>query len=647
MPPFKKLLLALAVLSCVFAAAWRFWVSEYLLSLPSDFSYEAEIISVDNFYDQEKGVYLGQQYSTSSFTYIALESTKTGMVVENRFQVFGEDGADIINIRREYGINPQTGEHIPNLGDKDREGYLFAPRYLEPGEEFTYWHVNYDGPAQMSYVEREELFGMEVYSYETHYENIVIDQTDELDYLEGVPEKWGILLEPHLKIWVEPMTGFLVNYEDSSTAYYYDIVSGEKLSPWNHFSNTYTQESVEAKVKEAYLGKIELIAYERVIPIGALILSALFLLFAFTKKTTTKENNYGIHWPIHAFFILFPISLIFVCWHLAESKINSKNELEFENRITEIEDAIIRRADIAINTLEGIQGLFKASQEVDREEWQIYIEQLDLEEKYPGIKVVGYSPIIWQADIEDHVAAMQAEGFPDYAIRPEGIRELYTPVIYVEPTSERNLKLMGFDAFSEEIRNEAMEFARDTGTAGMSGKLVFSGGITEGDQKADIATVIYIPIYEKNLPITSIEEKRTAIRGYAFAAFWIDEFIEGLFGTTPLGVNFTIYDGTELSADTLLYEYTDNPNEEASSFRTATEVIHVGGKAWTMEFTGLEEFQASNTQKWATWGLLWFVMLLCLLHIFMYFTLVSSRDRAMEWVARGSKRSTRKERIKR
>lgn len=637
MPMFKKSILALAVFCLFFSAAWHFWISKYFLSLEKDFTYEAELISVNNFYDQEKEAYSGQQYSRSFFKYTVLETTKSGFLIENQLQSFDSEENEISLIKREYGINPRTGEHISGLGDKNRDGYLFAPNNLEPGKEFTYWHINYDAPAQMHYLKREKLFGQEVYSYETRYENGVIFQNDEFD----------LIFEPHLKIWVEPLTGFLIKYEDQTTAYYYDLESGEKLKPWNHFSNTFTEESVKAKIKDAQLAKIKILVHEKAIPLAALILSAFFLVFSLTKKLTPSEHNYGIHWPIHAFFILFPISLILICWHLAESKINSKNELEFKNRVTEIEEAILRRTDIATNTLEGLQGFFKASQEVSQEEWRVYIDQLDLEEKYPGVKVVAYAPIIWQADLATHINEIKNNGFANYEIHPEGLRELYTPVIYVEPASEENLEMIGFDAFSEEVHRETMSFARDTGAAGMSAKFLIS--------EENPASIIYIPIYANSLSVSSIEEKRSAIQGYAFAAFQIDEFIEGLFGTTPLGVNFTIYDGTETSNENILYEYIDNQNEEETGLRKTTETIHLAGRAWTIKFTGLEEFRASDSQKWATWGILWFAMLLCLLHIFIYFTLIASRDRAMEWIAersprfssKGSKRKTRKESIKR
>lgn len=649
MPLFKKTLITLAILSCILAASWRFWISEYFLALPKDLIYEAELISINNFYDQTRGVYLGQEYHVGFLNISALETTKVGMLVENQFQILSEAESNLFEIKRIYGIDPQTGAHIPGLGDKDRNGYLFAPRDLKPGVGFTYWHVNYDGPAEMEYIGRENRFGVELYIYETYYENARITQNLEETDAQNVSEEWGILLEPHLKIWVEPITGMLMNYEEDTTAYYYEIESGEKLSPWKHFSNTFSEESIKEKVVEVRMGKMWILLHKILLPIAYLLIGGIFLLFAVIKKVPRNEHNFGIHWPIHAFFIFFPIALIMTSWHLLESTINKENELAFENRINTMEDTILTKSDIIMNTLEGIQGLFHASEVVNREEWGKYVQQLNLKEKYPGVQAMGYAPVVWQADIAGHIASMQAEGFLDYAISPNGTRELYTPIMYVEPVSDLNVSLLGFDAFSDELHKEAMNFARNTGSAGMTNKVNFSDELTP-------SLMIYAPIYKYGLPTSNGAERLTALNGYVFAILGVGEFIEAIFKTTPLGVDFTIYDGSKVSAKKLLYEYRDDPNQAAEeSFRTQTQTIHIGGRPWTIKFEGLEEFRADNTEKWLTWGLLWFAMLLCLLHIFIYFTLVSSRDRAMEWIAerssrfsfKGSKRSTRSERIKR
>ena len=47
---------------------WR-WVSPALNSWPDKFSYQAEVFSLDNFYDEEKAEFPGEKRSVTKFSY--------------------------------------------------------------------------------------------------------------------------------------------------------------------------------------------------------------------------------------------------------------------------------------------------------------------------------------------------------------------------------------------------------------------------------------------------------------------------------------------------------------------------------------------------------------------------------------------------
>jgi CHASE1-domain containing sensor protein len=70
----------------------------------------------------------------------------------------------------------------------------------------------------------------------------------------------------------------------------------------------------------------------------------------------------------------------------------------------------------------GAAGLFEANAQVGRADWHAYIERLRLHERYPGILAIGYARMLAPSDVEPHVRAIRAQGFPDYRIRPEGER---------------------------------------------------------------------------------------------------------------------------------------------------------------------------------------------------------------------------------
>lgn len=273
----RKILLI--VLLCLFIPFWELTFAPYFLQIPDDFTYEAGLLSIDNFYDEALKAYSGEQISRTDFSYNVIETRDDVLLMENIFNVFTFEGERIISLRRVYGIDRNTGRHVYGYGDKNRTGYLFGPKFLEEGQNFDYWHVNYDAPAKLDFVSVEEINGLKTFKYETYYNNFEIDQTDNLTNLPGVPESRGVVLEPYLQLWFEPVTGMLVKYKDDTTAYYYDIETGEIESPWNKFGNEYSESSVDGKVVEITFLKYKFLGVKYGVPIVFLILALTVLIY--------------------------------------------------------------------------------------------------------------------------------------------------------------------------------------------------------------------------------------------------------------------------------------------------------------------------------------------------------------------------------
>ena len=288
----KKTILAAFVLIASFI--WVGFLVPQVNTIPKDFSYSAEMFSLDNFYDEANQRYYGEQRSETKFAYEVVGIKDGNLLVKNSFEVRKVTGESIISVERLYGINAKTGEHQTGYGDRDRYGYLFAPKNLAKGQSFAYWHVNYDGPANMMFVREKDLFGLKVYEYETYYQGVKIDQTKSLTHLPGVGVTKGVELVPHLKLWIEPVTGRLIKFKDDTIAYYYDLKTGQRLHPWNHFSNTYEADSVLAQVKLAKADKFRLLLIQQIIPAVLVILIGLIGLFHYSGSVFFKRSLIGI-----------------------------------------------------------------------------------------------------------------------------------------------------------------------------------------------------------------------------------------------------------------------------------------------------------------------------------------------------------------
>ena len=220
---------------------------------------------------------------------------------------------------------------------------------------------------------------------------------------------------------------------------------------------------------------------------------------------------------------------------------------------------------------------------------------------------------------------MQKIGFSDYAIRPAGERLQYAPITMLEPYEGINRIPFGFDAWSEPIRRRAMEAARDSGRPAISGKV----DLEFYDNKTGSASfLMYLPIYARGQPHSTIAERRNSLIGWVHASFRMSDIIASLYGEQLQGLTFTIYDGVEISAQTLMYQSREidlRPNPDAIS---ASEYLVLGGHTWTFIMKTQPEFKARFGRNAETQTAL-VGFLLTLLLALLAWLLMSSRQRAL------------------
>lgn len=253
----KRFLFALAL--AVSVPAWIYLIGPQLLRVPSDFRYTAEITSVDNFFDAEKGIFKGEQYSRSNFYYEVLDHQNSRLKVRNVFQVNDLSGNLIFQAEPEFWVDRRTGLRLDDSSGASAPVYLMTPTQLNSQSVFYFHHPSSLEPARMEFESQERLYGLRVLKFsKTNLEPV--DQTAAMHFLPGVPEKMGVKLASGLELWVEPYSGHVVKMNDFSTDYFfYDVHSGGRLHDYNRFANFYTEDSVIRQVEAAKQAKWKLL----------------------------------------------------------------------------------------------------------------------------------------------------------------------------------------------------------------------------------------------------------------------------------------------------------------------------------------------------------------------------------------------------
>lgn len=246
--------------------------------------------------------------------------------------------------------------------------------------------------------------------------------------------------------------------------------------------------------------------------------------------------------------------------------------------------------------------MFAASYYVERSEWKAFIDEIRADKIVPGYQGVGFAQVVRREDLATHEAKIRSEGFPDYSVRPAGDRPLYTSIVYLEPFEGRNLRAFGYDMYSEPVRRESMEQARDTGNAALSGKVRL---VQETDKDVQAGTLMYVPVYRNGLPTQTLEQRRAAIVGWSYSPFRINDLMSGILGGWDEAegryVDLHIYSEEGTTPNQQLYDASFPENAaQNSAFYQAREVNFHGHK-WKLTFDRIPSAPALNyIQAWVT-----------------------------------------------
>ncbi len=267
-------------------------------------------------------------------------------------------------------------------------------------------------------------------------------------------------------------------------------------------------------------------------------------------------------------------------------------------------------------------ALFAVNGQVSRTQWRHFWEAQRTDLTVPGIQGFGFAQSIPASELSAHEALVRAEGYPAYKVFPPGKRELYSSIVFLEPFKERNLRAFGFDMFSEPVRRAAMERARDTGHASLTGRVEL---VQEDGREVQAGVLMYLPVYKKNASLKRIQDRQNALLGWVYSPYRMDDLMRGILmeWRDELGkaIHLTIYDGHQAMPEQLLYSSQPDRKDPNTSASSQIRTLESHGRRWLLVFD--HEASVSGVAFIAVWltlgggvlvsGLLYWLML-SLLH---------------------------------
>ncbi|MBU3695844.1 CHASE domain-containing protein [Dechloromonas sp.] len=309
-------------------------------------------------------------------------------------------------------------------------------------------------------------------------------------------------------------------------------------------------------------------------------------------QTALKTENTlaeAVRSDVLAWFALVSILIIsWVAWYFMSAKHASLVQERFDSRAEMARVSLVVRIQAYEQILRGGVALFDSSEHVSRAEWQQYIQSLNLEKTLPGIQGVGFSQMILAKEKSRHEQQIRAEGFPDYTIKPEGSRPVYSSIVFLEPFSGRNLRAFGYDMFSEPTRRAAMERARDSGLTAMSGKVKL---VQEDGEDEQPGFLMYSPVYAKNKTPDALEARRERLIGFVYSPFRAKDLMRALLDNSGKELDFKVYDDKVSEGNLLFDSSTVIPGGRKGRYKTTLE-LDIFQHRWIILYESRPEFEA-------------------------------------------------------
>ena len=285
-------------------------------------------------------------------------------------------------------------------------------------------------------------------------------------------------------------------------------------------------------------------------------------------------------------WIVLGISIIvtLIVWMGFQSFENQLQENEFNSKTASINQDISDRLQQYEQILTGAKGFLASNPETSAEDWKNYVD-IQLISRYPDLQGLGLTKhVAGEQEVNNLITQMHDSGFEDFTIFPEGKRDEYYPVVFIEPLDVKNKRAIGYDTNFEEKRQVAISLAKETGKVVLSEKLVL---VQEDETNLQNGFLLMMPIFTAE-KFFSTDNDSSDFLGLVNAVFRINDFVEGLLGTQTFeNLHMTIYDGSidpeNLFFDSNVFFEYDNQKMVFSN----TSDLEFGNKTWILVYEGM------------------------------------------------------------
>ena len=283
---------------------------------------------------------------------------------------------------------------------------------------------------------------------------------------------------------------------------------------------------------------------------------------------------------LHGFSAVVAISLLttlmltLYAWQFVSERQYNQAETNFQMLADNTDEALRYRLEIYQRALEGAAAFAGSSETIESDQWRNYVERLDIDRAYPGMRGIGFFEGVADSDLPQFRDRFESEFGQAADIHPAVRRSEHFIINRIEPLS-RNYSALGLDLAFEEGRRDAIALSMQRDTPVLTRPIVLVQDSRQG------------PGYLLMLPVRGEAGRLTG--RWVYAPLVAEELFSSLI--PKQGEDFALQIHHVGSADTasLVYETGEWPTDP--QFQTE-RVMDLAGQTISLRWAALPPFRS-------------------------------------------------------
>ena len=276
--------------------------------------------------------------------------------------------------------------------------------------------------------------------------------------------------------------------------------------------------------------------------------------------------------------LLASLLVVALYWQTAHEREMRAAEAEFHADTDEITALLKQRLGSYELIARGGVSLFASVARPSRQQWQDYVDGLDIGERFPALVGLGFAIYVSPGQLSDLQRLMRDGGEGLFSVHPHGPREHYGAILYLEPRTAANLAAIGYDMYSEPVRNWAMEAALVADEPRISGLI----HLVQDNGESIPAVELFLPVYRAGDHPTTIAARRLSMQGWVYTPFRMAQFVAMALGVRQQRAWLRIVDVTD-PAQRQLYADPRSTQQPRPAFQHST-MLELYGRRWRLDF---------------------------------------------------------------